>query len=707
MSEYIVRLIRYLGRHPRKILYTVFLLIPLLMIARSTIWSERLFIENDAGRAALPMPQDTFGDRTHQVVYLNQGWSASDSKWFYTTTQGSNLLPYDFFIVLEQAGSTEAFNSAANMNRYRYLPQRASKHNPDALPVGMVADEYRGKKFMGFTCAACHTSQVNYQGTGIRIDGGSSMANMSEFLQGMIQALNATMTQPDKKQRFIDRVKRLGHYDSQQEIEADLAKYKNRIEVYTQINHSNTAYGYARLDAFGRIYNRVLQYVITEQEVEDFLNTLACDEKDQACQNEATHAKQQFKQSLASKEDRDQIVERTLRFLNPEQRKDFITYFFNPSDAPVSYPFLWDIAQHDYVQWNGLAENSGFGPIGRNTGEVIGVFATLDWQKRPFTPFMKNPISNVREHFRSYVGGQGLFSQEYVDFTSSVDSGNLHKLENHLIKLTSPKWQDAIALPVLDQKKVKFGEKLFVKNCVACHEAIKRDDPDRRIIANMTKLEKIGTDPKMANNGVGYKGSSGLVRHFYVSTTSTIGNILIQDKSPVAAILTKATLNVVATPDADKWFFTRFGEWAYNLIDGYFNNTIQPSIKAGDYTPDTTASPYASLKAYKGRPLNGIWATGPYLHNGSVPTLYHLLLPAAQRPKSFMVGSRELDVEKVGFRFEGYGDESTRFDTSLPANSNLGHEYGTHDTMDANGNLLQKALTEEDRWALIEYLKSL
>ena len=45
----------------------------------------------------------------------------------------------------------------------------------------------------------------------------------------------------------------------------------------------------------------------------------------------------------------------------------------------MSCPFLWDITLHDYLQWNGVAPNAGEGPIGRNAGEVIGVFGTLDW----------------------------------------------------------------------------------------------------------------------------------------------------------------------------------------------------------------------------------------------------------------------------------------------------------------------------------------
>jgi len=65
----------------------------------------------------------------------------------------------------------------------------------------------------------------------------------------------------------------------------------------------------------------------------------------------------------------------------------------------------------------------------------------------------------------------------------------------------------------------------------------------------------------------------------------------------------------------------------------------------------------------QGRSLNGIWATAPYLHNGSVPTLWDLLLPASQRPKSFKVGAREFDPDKVGFKSAGY--DGTQFNTDL------------------------------------------
>ena len=76
-----------------------------------------------------------------------------------------------------------------------------------------------------------------------------------------------------------------------------------------------------------------------------------------------------------------------------------------------------------------------------------------------------------------------------------------------------------------------------------------------------------------------------------------------------------------------------------------------------------------------------------------MPTLYHLLLPADKRPKRFHVGGREFDPKHVGFE-SGAGAGTFAFDTGVPGNSNAGHEYGT-------------AIGDDDRWALVEYLKTL
>ncbi len=135
------------------------------------------FWDKDPDRGALPLSQpDKFGERFDKVVYLAQGWDAADSLWYYNITQGSDLLPYDFFLAVEQKDNDQPFRDNMNMNNYRYLPQKPTFSNPDGLPVGFVADNYKGTKYLGLTCAACHTGQVNYQGTAMRIDGGPAGA---------------------------------------------------------------------------------------------------------------------------------------------------------------------------------------------------------------------------------------------------------------------------------------------------------------------------------------------------------------------------------------------------------------------------------------------------------------------------------------------------------------------------------------------------
>ncbi len=96
---------------------------------------------------------------------------------------------------------------------------------------------------------------------------------------------------------------------------------------------------------------------------------------------------------------------------------------------------------------------------------------------------------------------------------------------------------------------------------------------------------------------------------------------------------------------------------------------------------------------YVARPLTGIWATPPYLHNGSVPSLDDLLRPAAARPREFPLGHREYDPVKVGYRQEVFNARGV-FKVDLPGNSNAGHEFGA-------------SFSADERLALLEYLKNL
>lgn len=653
------------------------------------------FRDDDPDRGAITAGSDKFGSRFSRTVYLDQGWSPSDSLWFYNTTQGSNLLPYSFFLVLEQSNSSALFRSDENIDRYGYLPQRPTASNPDGLPVGMVRDEYQGKAFMGFTCAACHTTQINYAGSGIRIDGGPANSDMESFMIDLAAALYATLGTPEKLNRFVANVLQQGSYKNTDDVLADLSKYARRIKTYTIINTPRdtkrplTHYGYARLDAFGRIYNRVLEHIMSAQQIRELLTEVLSP-------TELAEVMAGVEPVLSS-HDRDHLIERIQSYLTDKQIIKLRNKIYNPADAPVSYPFLWDVPQHDYVQWNGRVDNSGLGPMARNAGQLIGVFGTLDWQEKDgFT------LSSV-------LGGQG-FGSKHINFQSSIDIRNLRRVEKHLRKLISPPWPEHI-LPKIDKTRLLNGGKLFARYCASCHGQIHRTDPDRRVVAKMISTALVGTDAKMATNSTTFTGYSGILRNQYVNTS--VGNLLLQQQAPAVALLTFATRNVVTTPDQDKWFVQRWVERSLDFAHTFFDNEIQSSLKNGNYTFDTTIRPFASIMAYKARPLNGIWATAPYLHNGSVPTLYDLLLPKRQaddplegeyRPDEFMVGSREFDPEKVGFKSTGY--DGFLFRTNIWGNYNEGHEYASGRTPQPDGTLLP-ALTKEQRLDLLEYLKSL
>lgn len=113
--------------------------------------------------------------------------------------------------------------------------------------------------------------------------------------------------------------------------------------------------------------------------------------------------------------------------------------------------------------------------------------------------------------------------------------------------------------------------------------------------------------------------------------------------------------------------------------------------------PPFDFSAYRKTQSYSNTPTDGVWLRAPYLHNGSVPTLWDLLQPPEQRPPVFYTGSDIYDQEKVGFITSGAQMKASadfKYDTRLEGNHNSGHLYGTQ-------------LSDVDKRALIEFMKTL
>lgn len=594
----------------------------------------------DPSRAAETVEKDFFGDSSPRITYLDQNWDASDSLWFYNTTQGSDLIPYEIFLHLEKAGSTELFRSSENMRQYRYLTQNPSMGNPDGLPVGFVSNDYDGKKYLGLTCAACHTTQINYKGVGIRIDGGPALADMDAMLLALEAAMKETLDDGAKFSRFVQAMQASGDKNDAAKIKDELTHSYQEIAYYNKINKSvngdkSVPYGYARLDAFGRIFNRILGHI------------------------------------------------------KPGTDK------YNSPNAPVSYPFLWDTPRYDFVQWNGIGNNNSggiagpFGPLGRNTGEVLGVFATFEVEHK------KLSVSKL-----------------------SADKRNLVRLEAHLDKLAPPKWPENILGPI-DREKAQKGAQVFIEyKCQACHvpaEGLSKEQREHGIPAQFSSLDRINTDTVMATNATSAKGYTGVLE----GMDNPLTGKKFSQEDIVAGSLTKVTADAILAPDNTKPFFVRWAEELHILLLDLLHNPVpEKTVRYVDFVE----KPYSDLNVYKARSLDGIWATAPYLHNGSVPNLYELFLPSCTdkeiengkkcRSNKFNIGSREFDPVKVGFLQKSKSEYPGlfTFDTSLPGNSNRGHEYaaGVTPFVDKDGKAEKLGpMNDQEREELVEYLKTL
>jgi hypothetical protein len=543
--------------------------------------------------------------KAQSLRHLDQGWDADERKRFYHHDQGSRLIEFSLFRNLELADSKKLISDGQNIERYQYLLDvKHPEHNPYGLPVGFTVSDadQTGNRWVGLTCAACHTSDIHYKGTRLRVDGAPAMSHFQNFITDLSDAAaQAADVDSERYRSLLTRVSKdqeLSVSEKEENVlRQGLLESSTRLtalEKATKKNNNNTG-GYGTLDAFGEIMNAV-----------------------------------------------------TGRGMG-------VSGNVQPPQNPVSYPFLWNTPQLDRVQWNGV----GSDVMTRNLGEVLGVFGQ----------FVVSDQANP---------GRSL--------TSSANIKSLHQLESWVNDLKAPRWDTSVFGKLDDERKILEGKRLFSQQCKGCHAVrdvngyFPRTDPNSLgksfVPVKLIPAASVGTDKHMAMDFI---------------NRITITN---SGPKPTACVLGGLVNNFKKRA----YFGLNLSENERHKFNGYRINPFPPN-----FTPEQKCE--ATLRmlnagkagplegAYKAGPLEGIWATAPYLHNGSVRTLWQLLVPPDKREKSFYVGNREFDPVEVGF-LDAPNADGAVFDTHVRGNSNTGHTWGT-------------TLDDEEKRDLIEYMKSL
>jgi len=562
--------------------------------------------------------REVFGDRPSakmpayhpvDVQFTQQNWTPDQRAWFYHAPQGTVLLPYRWFLALEQPqikvfGSVPKFSDTAYLARFGFLPDSAGPQNPDGLPVGFAKDTITDDKLgrniavVGLTCSACHTGQLEYRGKGVRIDGGAATVDLASFQTELGYAVAFTDKIPGRFDRFEGAVLGENATDAEKQelrrefktfLDAGLAE-KNAAEAGKLYA---AAGGFGRTDALGRIGNYVFGT-----------------ELDNA----------------------------NLRVAN----------------SPVSFPPLWYTSWFGWVQYNASIQQ----PMVRNIGEALGVRARVN-------------LTDPAKLYQSTVNVKAQWEMESLLAGATAFNG-----------LKSPAWPAEVFGPI-DQAKAQKGAELYKQQCQRCHlpplNSPELQDPqyweaglkDRKFLKlNVIPLDEIGTDPREATDWANRTAVTGVLGLGTVSASEGLRAVTgkIRDKQYDALGL--------SADQRDEW-------------SGFRNDGVVAPL------------------AYRARPLGGMWSTPPYLHNGSVPSVYQLLLPASQRDKTFYVGSREFDPKTLGYstaKFDGAFEFRTdQPNDPHPGNSNTGHEFSN-----APGKgVIGRELTDEERWEIIEYLKTL
>lgn len=283
--------------------------------------------------------------QTAPIVMVDQGkdWSDRERQAFYTTDQGSRIMPHIWMKALKQPDGSGFLDDA--LTRYGYLENKATP----GVPVGFtISDD--DMPSIGMTCAACHTREIAVDGTHYRLDGGPAIVDFQSFLSDLDDAVAAVINDAAAFDSFAETVLGSGATDTRKStLKIELDTWYLRYHTLMDRALPDPAWGPSRLDAVSMIFNRLAGLDLGPAPT----------------------------------------------YLIPDN--------IEPADAPVRYPFLWNAARQDKTQWPGFSDNgNAILGLARNLGEVYGVFAEFHPQKK--NGFLLSGIDYLADNSANFDG---------------------------------------------------------------------------------------------------------------------------------------------------------------------------------------------------------------------------------------------------------------------------------------------------------------
>ena len=718
------------------------------------------------GGCALP-PAQLPEDNGRQLTALDQSWTPDERMLYYHDSQGSVLMPYPWLMALEQpeikfVGEVGLFLDDDYVGKFGFLPGRPVPGRPElpkdctpsadpndvdytcGLPVGfsrtlldveaLSLPGILDRDTAGLTCAACHTGELHHAGNAIRIDGGTSLMDPTNFQSALGMAVLLTERLPFRMTRFADRV--LG---KPQPPAAGSPDFKEQFERYK-----------AELEAYDVTFD---------------------DKRDALRDDLGVWIKEKFAEQITAS--RKGLYD---DYPGGFGRTDALARIANITfgtemgiddnlvvgSAPVKFPALWDAPYFDWSQFNGSIEQ----PMTRNIGEALGVRAKVHFA----------PTDELWEVAPGESGDEGLFEVQ-----STVDVPGLFAIErllrgeqdDYFSGLRSPIWPEAL-FGSIEWPDARDGKALYEQRCAHCHmppiaELVERDAAGKLVPRSdlLPPLREDGTRPDSGGSGNWVSNNAdGMIedlaagpwpqQEWFLSLgTVDLGTIgtdpgqaanfarnIVDTKHILLPKIPKFSAESTRDVPVEKRQYPErvmpagvgLQKVTIAISEGYYDwadariaaegvaayaDTLPRTLRDADGSPidgllkdgkidrdfwNGYLSPGAIVAArYAARPLNGIWASPPFLHNGAVPTLYALLSPLAERPEVFYTGSRAFDVDKVGYRTDKMRG-LFKFDTRVTGNSNDGHRFEAGPR--GNG-IIGGAYDDGQRRKIIEYLKTL